>query len=87
MSERDIASVLRKMERLKVAPEEDAESRHLLARIETAFAMARGETRFWLTSMLAEVDAALDRQDAIRLKQLRTDIHQALNLIEADHVR
>ena len=87
MSAGDISAALAKMGRLKTHPRDDAQNIHLRARIEAAYAMARDDARNWLTSVLLQLDAAIDRQDPRALADLRAELHQALDQFEADYVR
>jgi molecular chaperone HscC len=87
MSEAEISSALKKLAALKVHPRADAENLHLTSRLEAAYAQARGDARDWVKSLLVAFDAAIDAQDKQAIATLRTELHQALDRFEGDHVR
>jgi molecular chaperone HscC len=87
MSEAEIKVALKKLTAFKVHPRADAENLHLKSRLEAAYAMARGDARDWVTSLLLAFDAAIDAQDKPAIAKLRTELHEALDRFEADHVR
>lgn len=87
MSEAEIAASLKKLAALKVHPRKDAQNLHLRTRPEAAFALARGEARQWVTSLIVAFDAALEEQDLTRIEKLRAELHDALDRFETDHVR
>jgi molecular chaperone HscC len=87
MSEAEIKAALKKLASLKVHPRSDAENLHLKSRLEAAFAMARGDARDWVKGLLVSFDSAIDSQDKPAIAKLRTDLHEALDRFEADHVR
>ncbi len=87
MTEAEITKALKKMKALKHHPREDAANLHLRARLDAAFAMARGPSRPWVTGLILRLEEALDAQDPDALDILRKDLHAALDRFEADHVR
>lgn len=86
MSDSDIKAALAKMSKLKVHPRDEAANLHLRARLEAAYAMARAESRDWVTRMLVEFDAGLEAQDKQALEAMRKAMHSALDAFEANHV-
>jgi molecular chaperone HscC len=86
MSDADINAALKKLAAIKVHPRDDAANLHLRARLDAAFAMARGDARNWVTDMLLTFDAAIDAQDKSALATLRHDLHAQLDTFEAQHV-
>lgn len=86
MSDADIKNALSKMSKLKVHPRDEAANLHLRARLESAYAMTRGDGRDWVTRMLVDFDAAMDRQDKQALEEMRKSMHNTLNEFEAHHV-
>jgi molecular chaperone HscC len=86
MSDADIKAALKKLSAIKVHPRDDAANLHLRARLDAAFAMARGDARIWVTDMLLTFDTAIDAQDKAALATLRHDLHAQLDTFEAQHV-
>lgn len=48
--------------------------------------MSRDRGRTWVTSLLLQLDAAIESQDKAALVPLRTELHAALDAFEAAHV-
>jgi molecular chaperone HscC len=87
LSEGDIKAALAKMARLKIHPRDEAANRHLFARIEAAYAMARAEQRDWVKQMLVALELALEAQDKPALAALRAELHSQLDQFEAHFAR
>jgi molecular chaperone HscC len=86
MSDAEIKAALGKMAKLKAHPRDEAANLHLRARLEAAYAMTRGDGRGWVTRMLVDFDAAIERQDKQALETMRKAIHKTLDEFEAHHV-
>lgn len=87
MSDAEISTALKKLSRLKAHPRAEAENLHLHARLEAAYAQARGEARNWVTGLIIAFDAAVEAQDKPAIAKLRAELHEALDRFEADYVR
>jgi molecular chaperone HscC len=87
MSAAEMEAATARVARAKVPLRAEAENLALLARIEAAFAMARGEARDWAQALLVQFETALEAQDRGALGALRSQIHAALDAFEAGHVR
>lgn len=87
MSPGEEAAARARLARARQPLREEAETLHLIARIEAAFAGSRGEVRAWAQGLMVQLDTALEAQDRAALSALRADLHAALDAFEAGHVR
>lgn len=87
MSESEKRARLKDMERLKVAPRDQAENTAVLESLKHLFEMLLGADRDYIRSLLGRFEAALDTQDPKKIAAARKEISEIINDIEANFVR
>jgi len=87
ISDKEIKSTLKKLEKFKTHPRDDTNNIYLRARIEQCYAMARLRDRDEIQDMLVIFDAAIERQEPAEIGKLREELAQALDQFEAGYVR
>jgi molecular chaperone HscC len=86
LSEAEVATRLRAMDRLKLHPRDQGENTALLARLRRVYEMAGGADRPAIQHMLIEFEAALLGQDPATIDRLRGNIAATLDLIDDYYV-
>ncbi|MEP4979138.1 Hsp70 family protein [Ascidiaceihabitans sp.] len=86
LSDADIKSKLKAMQKLKLHPREDEENTALLARIKRLYEMASGDDRTMVQNLLVEFETALTKQDPNLIETTRGEISEVLNRIDDYYV-
>jgi molecular chaperone HscC len=86
MTEAQLADALKRLERIKVHPRDQAENRYLVERATRLYEDRLGEERVLLQQWLAQFEAALDTQDAHVVEAARARFRDALDGIDRGFV-
>ncbi|MBL8022595.1 MAG: molecular chaperone HscC [Leptospirales bacterium] len=84
MAREEIEKRLKQLEHLKIAPADAAENRALLSRAERVYSQSLKHKREYVSQMIAEFKAVLNRQDPNEIAQMRDRMAAQLDEIEED---
>ncbi|TQV81075.1 molecular chaperone HscC [Aliikangiella coralliicola] len=84
LSEKEIEESLKKLEKLKIHPRDQAENRLSLAKAERLFEESLGDKRDYVASLIAQFEATLNSQDLAKISSHKAEFDEEISALEED---